>query len=54
LAISENELDTHAEIGKGVGFITPADADSIQQDFVEVLRMLRGLIRSPRSKTAIN
>jgi len=49
---SANELDTHAEIGKGVGIITSAEADLVRQDMEEVLKMLHGLIRSLKSKTA--
>jgi four helix bundle protein len=49
---SANELDTHAEIAKEVGFISAAEARTIQRDTEEVLKMLRGLIRSLKKKEA--
>jgi len=35
-----------------VGVITSAEADLVRQDMEEVLKMLHGLIRSLKSKTA--
>src|SRR5579859_7223148 len=45
---SANELDTHAEIAKGVGIMDSTIANSAQQNIEEVLKMLHGLIRSLR------
>lgn len=43
---SANELDTHVEISKEFGFMSPEKGSSLQQDITEVLKMMRGLIRS--------
>jgi four helix bundle protein len=49
---SANELDTHFEICREVGLTSEKDSKSIQQDIAEVLKMLRGLIRSLKAAPA--
>ena len=49
---SANELDTHFEICREVGFISENNTKAIQKDVSEVLRMLRGLIRSLKATPA--
>ena len=51
---SANELDTHVEIGKAVGFAPLEEGSLLQKDIAEVLKMLRGLIRSLRSGMVMN
>jgi len=49
---SANELDTHFEICREVGFTSEKDSKAIQHDISEVLKMLRGLIRSLKAVPA--
>jgi four helix bundle protein len=49
---SANELDTHLEICREVGITSDKDSKAIQHDISEVLRMLRGLIRSLKATPA--
>lgn len=49
---SANELDTHFEICKEIGLTSETDSKAMQHDISEVLRMLRGLIRSLKAAPA--
>jgi four helix bundle protein len=49
---SANELDIHFEICREVGFTSEKDSKAVQHDISEVLKMLRGRIRSLKAAPA--